>query len=162
MTASIAALREIMLDDTISLCDRMEAAEDLLTFEAPADATEEAKAFLTQVFEDSENHVNTRLDALKIIRKAEARKITHPPVSAASEGERREEWRKHIWFKRRSKLLDAGFDPLPAGWDDDLGEDFVPPDGDPPRFNPIGLAERMREARLAYYATLPKPESKDD
>jgi hypothetical protein len=162
MTASVEALCDILLDETVALYDRIEAAEALLSFEAPVGATAEAKVFLTKVFENGENNVNVRLNALKIIRKAEARKVTQPATGYASEAERREEWRKHIWFKRRTKLLDAGFNPLPAGWDDNLGEDFVPPDGDPPRFNPIGLAERMREARLAYYATLPKPESKDD
>jgi hypothetical protein len=152
MTASLEALCEIILDDeNKSLRSRMLAAEQLLSFEAPADAAELAKGFLTEVFEDDENHVGQRLEALKIILRAEARKITQP-TNAANEAERREAWRKELMKWRRRKIRDAGIWPLPEGWDDDLkGPDFVPPDGEPPAFNPTtGLGKRFAEARQEF------------
>ena len=82
MTASLEALRNIMLDENISLRRRVEAAESILSFESPSEMVEEAKAFLTEVFDDRETNVDLRLDALKIMRKAEARKVTQPPAAS--------------------------------------------------------------------------------
>jgi len=43
---------------------------------------------------------------------------------------------------------------LPEGWADDLkSQDFVPPDGEPPRLDPNGLAERMAVARQRFLKT---------
>ena len=154
MTASIEALRDIILDDeNNSLHSRMAAAEQLLLFEAPADAAELAKGFLTDVFEDDDNHVSKRLEALKIIRRAEARKVTQP-TSTTSEGERREAWRSRLRWERQWKIVKAGIRPLPKGWAADLeSPDFVPPDGEPPRLDAIGSAESLGEARQEFLKT---------
>jgi hypothetical protein len=153
MTASVQALREIILDDeNNSLRTRMQAAEQILLFEAPADATELAKAFLTEVFEDSEAHINTRMEALKFMRKAEARRAQPGAQGSTSEAERRAAWRKELMWQRQSSLVKAGLFPLPPGWADDLkSPDFVPPDGEPPRLDTNGLAEKMVVARQEFY-----------
>jgi hypothetical protein len=153
MPASVEALCEIILNaENNSLHNRMTAAEQLLLFEAPADAAELARTFLTDVFEDPDNHVNQRLEALKIIRRSEARKITQPDQGVLSEHERLEEWRRLLMFERQIKIIKAGIWPLPKGWADDLkSPDFVPPEGDPPRPDVNGLADRLHEARMAFY-----------
>jgi hypothetical protein len=83
MSKSVAALRDIIVNEENPLASRMTAAEQLLSFEAPADAADEARRFLESIFEDAENHVATRLEALKVIRKSEARRIAQPTVSAS-------------------------------------------------------------------------------
>src|SRR5262245_20948716 len=93
MTPAIKALLEIMANADAPTRRRIEAAEGVLGYEAPDEAAEAAKAFLTTVFEDNKAHVDDRLDALKVMRKAEARKITQPTVSAADAAHHREQWR---------------------------------------------------------------------
>jgi hypothetical protein len=77
-TRAINALLEIMHDnsETMSSRRRIEAAEHLLDYECPEEVRVECKEFLTSVFEDSEQHVDIRLDVLKLARKFEAAKVT--------------------------------------------------------------------------------------
>src|SRR5262245_36000255 len=65
-------------------------------------------------------HVDDRLDALKLMRKAEARKITQPTVSAADERANRELWRQVEIARRRVAMVNAGLWPPPKGWINDL------------------------------------------
>jgi hypothetical protein len=161
MTASLEALRNIMLDENISLRRRVEAAESILSFESPSEMVEEAKAFLTEVFDDRETNVDLRLDALKIMRKAEARKVTQPPTVSIGGGgfpnnpemrarSRRMAQRKAA-YERRKKLEAAGLWPAPPGWDADIfSDDWVEPPIDyglPPN---AGLADRIGAARKEY------------
>ncbi len=53
MTRAIAALLKIIGDTDAPLRRRIEATEGLLAYEAPEEAVEEAKTFLTSVFEDA-------------------------------------------------------------------------------------------------------------
>jgi hypothetical protein len=151
MTASISALREIMLDEDVPLRRRVEAAEQILSFEASIDAVEEAKTFLTKVFDDGEVYVDLRLDALRIMRKAEARKVTAPPA-IASTGERDPVYRMAQQRARnelRETLEAKGLWPAPPGWDAHImSPDWPGPEGEPP--NPIGLADRIGAARKAF------------
>ena len=57
MTRAIAALLDIMADTGAPIRRRIEATDSLLTYEAPDEAVEEAKAFLISVFEDRDQHV---------------------------------------------------------------------------------------------------------
>ena len=161
MTASLEALRDIMLDENIPLRRRVGAADSILSFESPSEMTEEAKAFLTEVFEDSETYVDLRLDALKIMRKAEARKVTQPPTVPIGGGgffnnpELRSRMRRMAQrkaaYQRRKKLEAAGLWPAPPGWDADIfSDDWVEPPIDyglPPN---AGLADRLGAARKEY------------
>ena len=67
---------------------RVEAAEHLLDYECPEEVRIECKEFLTSIFEDSEQHVDIRLDALKLMRKFEAAKITPRTVRTNQTGGR--------------------------------------------------------------------------
>jgi hypothetical protein len=116
---------------------RVEAAEHLLDYECPEEVRVKCKEFLTSVFEDSELHVDTRLDALKLSRKFEAAKITPRTIRTVhQEGDRREAWRQYEIAMRHWKLSLAIMDTPPKGWADDLYSDsYVAPDGWPPRIH---------------------------
>jgi len=147
LTKAIAALLDIMADAEAPLRRRIEAASGLLDYEAPEEAVEVAKAFLTSVFEDADQHVDFRLDALKLMRKAEARKITQPTVSAADDRVNREAWRKIEVARRRATMVGAGMWPPAEGWADDLSpENYVAPPGS--AMSNDNLADTVRESRL--------------
>jgi hypothetical protein len=80
MSDSVVALLEIMLDSEASVWTRVEAAGQILAYEAPKEASEAAKELLTEIYENKEHTADLRLAAIKLIRKSEARKITRPPV----------------------------------------------------------------------------------
>ena len=131
MTRAIAALLEIMSDADAPLRCRIEATEGLLAYEAPQEAVDQAKIFLISVFEDSEQRVEDRLDALRLMRKAEARKITAPTVTADDARANRELWREIEMGLRRAAMFKAGvWENAPKNWAADLlSEDYVPPPG---------------------------------
>jgi hypothetical protein len=105
-TRAVAALRQIMLDDseTMPIRRRIEAAEQLLEYEAPVEIVEDAKAFLTSIAEAEETLVDFRLDALKLLRKAEARKVVPPKASVRNNPRRIEMCRALEIAKRRAAL----------------------------------------------------------
>jgi hypothetical protein len=134
-TRAINALPRIMLDhDGTAPRRRVEAAEHLLDYECPEEVRVERKEFLTSIFEDNEQHVDIRLDALKLMRKFEAPKVTPKTIRATrSEGDRREAWRNYEINQRHWKLSLAIRNTPPKGWADDLySADYVAPDGWPP------------------------------
>ena len=143
-----------MLDDdaeTTPLRRRIEAAEQLLDYEAPPEIVEEAKAFLTEIAERKETHVDLKLDALKLLRKVEARKVVPPKATVRDDPQRIERCRNLDILKRRSALVEAGVFPFPAGYADDLtGPDYVPLPTDDDAEPPKDLAEALRNARLAH------------
>jgi hypothetical protein len=116
-TRAINALRRIMLDaDGTSPRRRVEAAEHLLDYECPEEVRVECKEFLTSVFEDDEQQVDIRLDALKLARKFEAAKVTPRTIRAArQDGDRREAWRNYEIKQRHWKLSLAIMDTPPPG-----------------------------------------------
>jgi hypothetical protein len=134
----------------------MAAAEDLLERESPPEIREEAKAFLTTIFENGEVPDRIRLDAARIMRKAEARKIVLPPTEAFEQrgllaekmrGRLRQIAQRKAVYDRRKRLEAAGFWPAPEGWDADiLSDDWEPP----PESSNGGLAEQMEEARKEW------------
>ena len=148
MTRAITALLDIMNDTEAPLRRRIEAAAGLLDFEAPSEIADAAKNFLTSVFEDTDQHVDDRLDALKLMRKSEARKITQPTVSAADERANREAWRKLEIARRRVTMVELGLWPPARNWADDLlGEGYVAPPRRPSS-SLNSLAEILKESRL--------------
>ena len=152
MTASVETLREIMFDDDAPLRRRVEAAEAILAFEAPKNATDEAKTFLTEVHEDKGVSRDLRAEAAIIMRKAEARKVTAPPTTAST-GERGLAYRMAQARARnelRETLEAKGLWPAPPGWDAHImsPDRPGPPEGEP--LNPTGLADRIGAARKAF------------
>ena len=132
-TRTIDTLLEIMADTEMATHRRIEAAEAILGFEAPAEAVLRARDYLMSVFEDREEEIGNRMDALKLSRKFEAKKIAPQTVhhTRREEVDRKEAWREYeIWHLKR-KIIMATLDHPPKGWDDDLrSPDYLPPPGD--------------------------------
>src|SRR6516164_6176994 len=80
-TRAVEILLEIMLDPDYRTRRRIEAAEALLGFEAPADAVNHAREYLATVFENREGEkIEDRMEAAQITRKFEAKKIAPQTV----------------------------------------------------------------------------------
>jgi hypothetical protein len=127
LEASLAALRQIFLDAEAPPRARIEAAETILSYEAPADLIQEAKEFLIEVLQDQEMSVSLRLEASKILRKAEAPKVQNGPVASVDKVAEREMARDILKVKRRLAIHLAGLWPPPPGYCADLdAEDFDP------------------------------------
>jgi hypothetical protein len=136
-TRTIDALLEIMDEPDFGTHRRIDAAEHLLGFEAPEDVVVRAREFLISIFENKEEAISDRMDALKIARRSEAAKVTPKivrlEVPARSERDRREEWRNYEMSKLKMKIYKAtGTTPLAeSGWADHLlSDDYLPPEGD--------------------------------
>lgn len=156
MTRAIAALLDIMTDTAAPVRRRVEACEGLLAYEAPEEAVEKAKDFLASIFEDANQHIDDRLDALKLMRKAEARRISQPTVTAADDRANRETWRRLEAARRRMALIEAGMWPPPKGWADDLmSENYKAPPGS--LISVSTMAEDVRRGRLRGDARARKP-----
>src|SRR5215468_2908725 len=87
-TRTIETLLEIMADTDMATRRRIEAAEAILGFESPTDVVHRARDFLISVFENREEAIGDRMDALQISRKFEAKRIMPQSVHLT----RREEW----------------------------------------------------------------------
>jgi len=132
-TRTIDTLLEIMDDTEMSTHRRVEAAEALLGFEAPTDAVSRAREYLMSVFEDREEEIGNRMDALRISRKFEAKRIAPQTVHVTrrEEVDRKEAWREYEIFQLQTKIVLATLDHPPKGWDADLrSPDYLPPPGD--------------------------------
>src|SRR5215472_10151987 len=120
---AIAALVEIMRDTEQAPRRRIEACEHLLDYECPLEVIEEAKTVLMSIVEDGETLVDIKLDALKLLRRVESRKVS--PGRAFRENDI-EISRAVELLRRRGALVKAGIFPFPDGYDDDLtGADYV-------------------------------------
>ena len=152
---AITALVEIMRNNEAMLPRRrIQACEHLLDYEWPREVIEEAKAVLMSIVEDGETPVDFKLDALKLLRRVEARKIV--PGRAVREVDI-EIGRAVEILRRRTALLRAGVLSRPPGYADDLySPDYVPmpteDDGTEP-VQDIGVA--LRNARLARSVSVP-------
>ena len=132
-TRTIDTLLEIMADPDLFTRRRVEAAEAILGFESPADAVARAREFLARVFEDGEQEIGDRMDALQISRKFEAKKIAPQTVhmTRRDEMDRKEAWREYEIRRRKMDLIKATHQIPPKGWADDLrSPDYLPPPGD--------------------------------
>ena len=133
-TRAINTLLALMRDRETSPRRKVEAAEHLLDYECSEEVVVECKEFLSSVFEDGEQQVDIRLDALKVARKFEAARVTPRTIrTARQDGDRREAWRRYEISQRHWKLSLAIHDVPPKGWADDLySDDYAAPDGWPP------------------------------
>jgi hypothetical protein len=86
---SILALLEIVIDEKELHEVRLDAADTLLAYEAPEEAVEAARDYLTNVFNNKSLTSPMRLTAIKLMRKSEARKVTLPSVQPGSDLSRR-------------------------------------------------------------------------
>ena len=132
-TRTIEALLEIMADTGMTTLRRIEAAEAILGFEARADAVSRARDYLMSVFEDGEQNIDLRMDALKISQKFGAKKIAPQTVhlTRREEADRKEAWRAYEITQLQQKIVLATLDHPPKGWDSHLlSPDYLPPPGD--------------------------------
>jgi hypothetical protein len=86
---SILALLEIVIDEKESNDIRLDAADTLLSYEAPEEAVQAAKDYLTSVFNDKKLTSLMRLQAIKLMRKSEARRILSPSAPPSPDLARR-------------------------------------------------------------------------
>jgi hypothetical protein len=119
-TRAIRALIEIMSDETAPTRRRIEACEGLLAYEAPREVMDLAKEFLASIFENPNEHGDDRLDALKLMRKAEAPRIRQRTAVPADERAERERQREREIAHRRLAMQEQGLWPPPPDWADDL------------------------------------------
>jgi hypothetical protein len=112
---AIGALIEIMRDNEQAPQRRIESCEHLLNYEAPPEVIEEAKAALLAI--EASESVDTKLEALKLLRRVEARRIT--PGRATREQDV-ELTRAVEILRRRKALIAAKIFPYPDGHIDDL------------------------------------------
>src|SRR5215469_12891382 len=122
-TRTVDILLEIVADTTLFTRRRIQAAEAILGFEAPADAVAHAREYLATVFEDKENEeIGDRMDALEISRKFEAKKIAPQTVhlTRREEADRKEAWRRYEILQLRIRIVKATHQIPPKGWDDAL------------------------------------------
>jgi hypothetical protein len=120
-----------MGNEIASMRRQIEAAKALLSYEAPEEVVEQIKEFLAAVFEDCEQvAVDDRLEASRLMRKAEARKITKQTVRTVAPDKDREMRREVEIATRRLKLVEAGlWEIAPPDWADDLrSSDYEPRD----------------------------------
>jgi hypothetical protein len=124
-------LLEIMNANETSVRSRIAAAEMVLCYEASEIAVERAKTFLLAVFESKQVSIDDRLEALKLARKAEARKVTQQSVRSTEVETNREVWRDAEIAARRMKLVRAGVWKVAVDrgdWADDLlTPDYIAP-----------------------------------
>lgn len=128
-TRTVAVLLGIMADRRVPIPRRIQAAETLISFETTEEIVARTKAFLTAVVESEHVALNLRLDASKLMRKAESPKVTPQTVRTADPGRWREVWRELAIGRRRVRLDKAGLWPCPTDWADDL----LDPGYEPPR-----------------------------
>ena len=74
-TRAFIVLLGILSDPDLWIGKRLEAAETLLTYECPTNVVDAAKQFLLGVAEGDAS-VELRLKALKLLRQAEARRVS--------------------------------------------------------------------------------------
>jgi hypothetical protein len=150
-TRAVEILLEIMMEPNYHTRRRIEAAEGLLGFEAPADAVNYAREYLASVFENREGEkIDDRMNALEITRKCEAKKIAPQTVhmTRRDEADRREAWREYEIRRRKMDLIKATHQIPPRGYADDLrSPDYLPPPGNS---WPPGSEERLGRLKLVY------------
>jgi hypothetical protein len=153
---AIAALVEIMRNNEAMLPRRrIEACEHLLDYECPRAVIEEAKVVLLSIVEDGETPVDIKLDALKLLRRVESRKVI--PGRAAVREVDIEIARAVEILRRRTALVRAGIFPFPDGYADDLyAADYVPMPASDDHEPAADLAVALRNARLAQSASVRK------
>jgi ParB-like chromosome segregation protein Spo0J len=143
---TIDALLTIMNDSDIRTRRRIEAAEQLLDFEAPDEAVIRAREYLVSVFENADEDLGDRMNAIKASRKVEAAKVS-PKVVHLNRGtaiDRKEAWRGYERSKLRTAIINATMAIPPKGWDESFGPDYLPPEGDawPPWWDAEGRRRR--------------------
>jgi hypothetical protein len=150
---AIIALVDIMREPEHGRRRRIEACEHLLDYECPVEVIDEAKAVLLSIVEDSETFVDVKLQALKLLRRVEAKKVS-PGRTAVREFDI-ERARDQEIDRRRWALMKAGINPpFPDDAFADLeAADFVPLGPPEPPPTVAGLIAALQKARAQREAS---------
>jgi hypothetical protein len=144
---------EILADAQVPTSKRIECAEALLGYEAPNEAHDEARNYLVEVFEDREQDLNLRMEALRISRKFESPKTSQGIVRLQDTVEYTEQERRRAILRRKIILAKMGIMSwdFPKGWDADLrSPDWVPPPPGTVFESTTVIAERLKkESKIA-------------
>jgi hypothetical protein len=139
-TRTISVLLKIMADVSAPIRQRIQAAENLLSFESPEDVVARTKSFLLSVLESKHVALSDRLEATKLMRKCESPKVTQQTVRTVCAESEREFYRQSAIGDRCVRLSRAGLWPCPSGWDADLED---------PSYEPGPRLRSIREAQPA-------------
>ncbi len=120
ISPALAALLDIMTSQDVEEARCMEAARAIIEYEAPAAVFDLTYEYLMGVARDGE--VGLKLEALKLIRKVEAKRVVPGTAKAVDTAQALALGRRMALARRRMELIRAGAWPAEAGWGEDLGE----------------------------------------
>ena len=139
LSPALAALLQIMTSTEVAEAKCVEAAKAIIEYEAPQGVYDLTHRYLIGVAEDEEQSTDLRLEALKLLRKVEARRVTPPP--AASLVASKETAERLGRARLRLDLVAKGAWPTSeAGWTEGAESPTL-------EMSPTGLAERLKAAR---------------
>lgn len=140
LSPALVALLQIMTSADVAEARCVEAAKAIIEYEAPQGVYDLTHRYLLGVAEDEGQDVGLKLEALKLLRKVEARRVVPGVAVAADAAISRETARRLGSAKCRLSLIAAGKWPPVEGWE----QAVVPMDV---TVNTGGLAERLKAAR---------------
>lgn len=142
LSPALGALLDIMTSNELPEARCIEAARAIIEYEAPADVFDLTYEYLLGIARDAGQEVGLKLEALKLIRKVEAKRVVPGTAKAVDTAGATALGRKLATGKRRVELFRGGRWPPEGGWNDDLGEvRGVVVEGE-------GIAKRLEAARL--------------
>jgi hypothetical protein len=130
MGTPVDVLLQIMQDDEISTRRRIQAAEAILSHESPPEAVTSAQQYLEKVYDDKEQDLEWRINAIEVSRKYATPRVTTTVVHIEDQKAYIEKARRDAIFRRRKYLIFKGITPpdFPRDWCSDLKEpDWIPP-----------------------------------
>lgn len=141
ISKALGALLDIMTSDKIKEAQCIEAARAIIEYEAPPEVFDLTYDYLMGVAQGEEQDTGLKLEALKLIRKVEAKRVLPGTARAVDTVAAQALGRKVATAKRRLGLVRDGRWPPADSWADDLGEvrGIV--------VEEEGIAERLEAAR---------------
>lgn len=122
ISPALGALLDIMVSPDVHEPQCLEAARAIIEYEAPSEVFELTHQYLMGIAQDPDQPVPLKLEALKLIRKVEAKRVVPGTAKAVDTAKSLALGQQVARAKRRVELMQAGKWPPEPGWDDDLGE----------------------------------------
>ncbi|MBA5804444.1 hypothetical protein [Rhizobium changzhiense] len=145
ISRALGALLDIMTSSEVKEAQCIEAARAIIEYEAPSEVFDLTYDYLMGVAQGEEQDTGLKLEALKLIRKVEAKRVVPGTAKAVDTVAAQALGRKVAMAKRRLGLVrDGRWPPAEQGWGEDLEE--VRGMG----VEEEGIAERLEEARTRY------------
>jgi len=122
ISPALGVLLDIMVSPDVPEPQCLEAARAIIEYEAPTEVFELTHQYLLGIAQDPAQPVPLKLEALKLIRKVEAKRVVPGTAKAVDGAAAKARGLEVARAKRRVELVRAGQWPAPVGWDEDLGE----------------------------------------